>query len=95
MTRDVRGEHVWRVRADVDQAGAVVDGFDDRGRISHCTSSVAEPTRPQTLAYGLTDSPVGRLAWIIEKFKEWSTWPTATAGSAEGLGRADVHEHCS
>jgi epoxide hydrolase len=29
-------------------------------------------TRPQTLAYGLTDSPVGQLAWIAEKFKEWT-----------------------
>jgi pimeloyl-ACP methyl ester carboxylesterase len=29
-------------------------------------------TRPKTLAYGLTDSPVGQLAWIIEKFKEWT-----------------------
>jgi pimeloyl-ACP methyl ester carboxylesterase len=28
-------------------------------------------TRPKTLAYGLTDSPVGQLAWIVEKFKEW------------------------
>jgi pimeloyl-ACP methyl ester carboxylesterase len=31
-----------------------------------------QATRPQTLAYGLTDSPVGQLAWIVEKFKEWS-----------------------
>jgi pimeloyl-ACP methyl ester carboxylesterase len=29
-------------------------------------------TRPQTLAYGLTDSPVGQLAWIVEKFREWT-----------------------
>jgi epoxide hydrolase len=29
-------------------------------------------TRPQTLAYGLNDSPVGQLAWIVEKFKEWT-----------------------
>ncbi len=29
-------------------------------------------TRPQTLAYGLTDSPVGQLAWIVEKFKDWT-----------------------
>ncbi|MFG3704723.1 epoxide hydrolase family protein [Micromonospora sp. NPDC047670] len=29
-------------------------------------------TRPQTLAYGLTDSPVGQLAWIVEKFMEWT-----------------------
>src|SRR4029453_10748904 len=31
-----------------------------------------QSTRPQTLAYALTDSPVGQLAWIIEKFKEWT-----------------------
>jgi pimeloyl-ACP methyl ester carboxylesterase len=35
-----------------------------------------QSTRPQTLAYALTDSPVGQLAWIVEKFKEW-TDPTA------------------
>jgi pimeloyl-ACP methyl ester carboxylesterase len=35
-----------------------------------------QSTRPQTLAYGLTDSPVGQLAWIVEKFKEW-THPAA------------------
>jgi epoxide hydrolase len=28
-------------------------------------------TRPKTLAYGLTDSPIGQLAWVVEKFKEW------------------------
>jgi len=31
-----------------------------------------QSTRPQTLAYGLTDSPVGQLAWITEKFGEWT-----------------------
>lgn len=31
-----------------------------------------QSTRPKTLAYGLTDSPVGHLAWIVEKFKEWT-----------------------
>ena len=31
-----------------------------------------QSTRPQTLAYGLTDSPAGQLAWIIEKFREWT-----------------------
>ncbi len=29
-------------------------------------------TKPQTLAYGLTDSPVGLAAWIVEKFRSWS-----------------------
>jgi pimeloyl-ACP methyl ester carboxylesterase len=29
-------------------------------------------SKPQTLAYGLNDSPVGLAAWIIEKFRAWS-----------------------
>jgi pimeloyl-ACP methyl ester carboxylesterase len=29
-------------------------------------------TKPQTLAYALTDSPVGLAAWIVEKFQTWS-----------------------
>jgi microsomal epoxide hydrolase len=31
-----------------------------------------QSTRPQTLAYALADSPVGQLAWIAEKFHEWT-----------------------
>lgn len=31
-----------------------------------------QSTRPQTLAYGLNDSPIGLLSWIIEKFWAWS-----------------------
>jgi pimeloyl-ACP methyl ester carboxylesterase len=31
-----------------------------------------QSTRPQTLAYALTDSPAGLAAWIGEKFAEWS-----------------------
>jgi hypothetical protein len=34
--------------------------------------AVLQATRPQTLAYGLTDSQAGQLAWIVEKFKEWT-----------------------
>ena len=29
-------------------------------------------TRPQTLAFGLTDSPAGLAAWIVEKFRAWT-----------------------
>jgi pimeloyl-ACP methyl ester carboxylesterase len=29
-------------------------------------------TRPQTLGYGLADSPAGQLAWIVEKFQAWT-----------------------
>jgi epoxide hydrolase len=31
-----------------------------------------QSTRPQTLAYGLVDSPVGQLAWVMDKFREWT-----------------------
>jgi pimeloyl-ACP methyl ester carboxylesterase len=33
---------------------------------------VLQSTRPQTLAYSLNDSPTGQLAWIVEKFHEWT-----------------------
>jgi len=53
----------------------------ERARLARLETTTAGPgngyfevqaTRPQTLAYGLTDSPVGQLAWIVEKFKEWT-----------------------
>ncbi|OBI83326.1 epoxide hydrolase family protein [Mycobacterium sp. E740] len=31
-----------------------------------------QSTRPQTLGYGLVDSPAGQLAWIVEKFWSWT-----------------------
>ncbi len=33
--------------------------------------SKQQSTRPQTLGYGLVDSPVGQAAWILEKFWSW------------------------
>jgi pimeloyl-ACP methyl ester carboxylesterase len=34
--------------------------------------SKQQATRPQTLGYGLVDSPVGQMAWIMEKFYFWT-----------------------
>ena len=34
--------------------------------------SKQQATRPQTLGYGLTDSPAGQAAWILEKFWAWT-----------------------
>jgi pimeloyl-ACP methyl ester carboxylesterase len=39
--------------------------------------AIVQSTRPQTISYALTDSPAGQLAWIVEKFKEW-TDPSAS-----------------
>ena len=33
--------------------------------------STQQSTRPQTLGYGLADSPAGQMAWIVEKFWAW------------------------
>lgn len=41
-----------------------------------------QSTRPQLIAYGLTDSPVAQLAWIADGFKEWTD-----PGSAVGRDR--------
>jgi pimeloyl-ACP methyl ester carboxylesterase len=65
-----------------------------------------QSTRPQTLAYALTDSPAGQLAWIAEKFDAWSVepidpdrlltnvmlyWLTGTAGSSARIYYENMH----
>lgn len=42
-------------------------------------------TKPLTLAYGLTDSPIGLCSWILEKFKSWSD----TNGTIEDIFTKD------
>jgi epoxide hydrolase len=44
-----------------------------------------QSTRPQTLAYGLSDSPAGLAAWITEKFQAWSD-----GGIDASIGRDDL-----
>ncbi len=34
--------------------------------------SKQQSTKPQTLGYALADSPTGQMAWIVEKFHQWS-----------------------
>ncbi len=49
--------------------------------------SKQQATRPQTLGYGLADSPSGQAAWILEKFYAW----TDCAGHPENvLGRDEL-----
>ena len=53
---------------------------DERQRVEFLARYAAEgkgylqlqSTRPQGIAYALTDSPVAQLVWIAEKFKEWT-----------------------
>lgn len=39
-----------------------------------------QSTRPQSLAYAMTDSPVGTAAWIVEKFAAWSDLEKSPSG---------------
>ncbi|WP_203664898.1 epoxide hydrolase family protein [Actinocatenispora rupis] len=43
--------------------------YQDQDRAGY---AMIQSTRPQTLAYGLHDSPAAQLAWIAEKFREWT-----------------------
>ena len=61
-----------------DEVGELTEA--ERARLEHLEYLKTEQsgyvmiqiTRPQTLAHGLHDSPVGQLAWIVEEFKEWT-----------------------
>ena len=52
-------EEDWQIRFDKDQIKQ--DGY-----------RTQQATKPQTLSYGMMDSPIGVAAWIIEKFYFWS-----------------------
>ena len=52
-------EKKWQIRFDKDQI--IQDGY-----------RTQQATKPQTLSYGMMDSPVGIAAWIIEKMHAWS-----------------------
>ena len=47
-----------------------------------------QATRPQTLSYALADSPAGQLAWIVEKFKEWTN--SAHQLPEDAISRDDI-----
>lgn len=40
--------------------------------------SALQTTRPQSLGYGLNDSPAGMAAWILEKWHAWTGSPTGS-----------------
>lgn len=53
--------------ADADWQAQLADWVKERSAYS-----IIQGTRPQTLAYSLTDSPAGLAAWIAEKFHAWT-----------------------
>ncbi|WP_020663357.1 epoxide hydrolase family protein [Amycolatopsis benzoatilytica] len=80
----VVGAHVTMLPSAVARTEEDLDGLDDRelgqrsldkARAFQRTGigyAMIQSTKPQTLAFGLTDSPAGQLAWIAEKFRSFS-----------------------
>ena len=61
----------------VEMSGLTESDLARLGRLQHYDAELSgymkiQATRPQTLAYALNDSPVGQLAWIVEKFRDWT-----------------------
>ncbi|WP_256992306.1 epoxide hydrolase family protein [Paenibacillus sp. XY044] len=65
----------WMPKEELDEPSA-----EEGRRIAKMKAYVAQPaghtgiqgSRPMTLAYALNDSPVGQLAWIADKFADWT-----------------------
>ena len=86
--REVKGIHL----TDVGFAGDIVASADDsltpseldyKRRAQEWTRMEGayiniNSTKPQTLAFMLSDSPAGMAAWIAEKYHAWSDWPLLT-----------------
>ena len=73
------GIHLMAVGAppDFDRATLSADEQDYLSRLADWTRDEGgymhqQSTRPMTLAYGLSDSPTGLLAWILDKYHAWS-----------------------
>jgi pimeloyl-ACP methyl ester carboxylesterase len=101
----VGGVHLNMLSGALPREADDLRSYEERARWEQATTFAREgsgyyalqSTRPQTLAYALTDSPVGQLAWIAEKYEAWTDtspeadwiltqasipWFTGTAGSS-------------
>tara|TARA_B100001123_G_scaffold450199_2_gene619159 strand:- start:4773 stop:6029 length:1257 start_codon:yes stop_codon:yes gene_type:complete len=59
-------------RAPVTEAEREYEESSQRWSIDETGYSHIQGTKPQTLSYGLNDSPVGLAAWVTEKLRSWS-----------------------
>jgi pimeloyl-ACP methyl ester carboxylesterase len=68
---------------DVDEAELATFSDEEKARLGRMKKFLSEgnayfqvhATRPQTIAYSLTDSPVGQLAWAVDRMSEWTHGP--------------------
>ncbi|MDJ1505854.1 epoxide hydrolase [Xanthocytophaga agilis] len=63
------GQEDWSTMSPAEQAfGQIIQGW----FFSEGAFNMIQSTKPQTLGYGLNDSPVGLAGWLLEKFNAWS-----------------------
>jgi pimeloyl-ACP methyl ester carboxylesterase len=75
----VLGIHLMALGAppDIDRSTLSTEEQDYLTRVADWTRAEGgymhqQSTRPLTLAYGLSDSPTGLLAWLLDKYRAWS-----------------------
>jgi microsomal epoxide hydrolase len=70
---DVPYHHLFTVQAkDLTEAEQRFLAAGKKWQMQEGAYALIQGTKPQTLAYGLNDSPAGLAAWMIEKFRSWS-----------------------
>lgn len=82
------GEELTEETADMSdpaEAAAVAAGY--RYQFEVGAYAMLQSTRPQSLAYALTDSPVGLLSWLVERYRDWTG---SDEGPEEALGRDEI-----
>jgi epoxide hydrolase len=78
---------------DVPEAELVSFSDEEKARLGRMQKFLAEgnayfqlqSTRPQTIGYALTDSPVGQLAWAVDRMAEWVHGPLDAALTREQI----------
>ena len=56
--------------------------------------AILQSTRPQSLAYALTDSPIGQMSWMVERFHDWTSTeenPDALLGRDQMLTAVSIY----
>ena len=69
---DVPFWHIFQTPSDLTQDEQKFLERNKRWQKEGGAYAMIQGTRPRTAAVGLTDSPAGLAAWIVEKFQEWS-----------------------
>lgn len=78
LTQVLQGERLTRETADPDdpwEQRAVAAG--ERYDWQLMGYAMVQSTRPETLAYGLSDSPAGLLGWLTDGYRTWAATPEA------------------